>query len=207
MTQSFYSPERDLAQLRLDTKGKGILSPNDTVDTGTTAGENPKKILTLVIGGNLWTGPGPVPKILIVGHHAREWISVEIPYLLAEYLIGKYDPSPGLPADDAAVPGTPAAQAQRIKHLVGNREIWFIPMLNAEGHDHTILTSRKWRPNRSTTTIFANTVMTVLKLGGGHTPSSYLPPVRPPLKITSSAACRKQKSAACFDKIFRPRWR
>ena len=144
----FYSLERDLMQLRRDASAKGILSANDTASIGTTNGANPKSMPSLVIGGNLWSGGGPVPKVLIVGcHHAREWISVELPYLIADYLVSKYDPSPGVPPSDTAAPGTTAGQAQRIKHLVGNREIWFVPMLNSEGHDHTIRTSRKWRPN------------------------------------------------------------
>ena len=111
-----------------------------------------KKILSLVIGGHLWQGPGPAPKVLIVGcHHAREWISVEIPYLIAEYLVDKYDDHPDLPADEFAAPGTAKGQAQRIKHLVGNREIWFVPMLNVQGHDHTVTTDRIWRTNRFVT--------------------------------------------------------
>src|ERR1041384_7824408 len=74
ITQSFYSLERDLEKLRIDAKTKKIISANDKADVGTTVGANPKKILALVIGGNLWPGPAPIPKVLIVGcHHAREW--------------------------------------------------------------------------------------------------------------------------------------
>ncbi len=166
VTMDFYSLERDLAQLRRDASAKGILSANDVADIGTTNGPNPKKMLSLVIGGNL--APGTAPKVLIVGcHHAREWISVEVPYLLAEYLVSKYDPSPGVPPNDTAAPGTVNGQAQRIKHLVGNRELWFVPMLNAEGHDHTIRTSRKWRPNRFTNAFPAGATITAPQLGGG----------------------------------------
>ncbi len=95
VTMEFYSLERDLAQLRRDASAKGILSGNDTADIGTTKGANPKPMLSLVIGGNLWGGKGPVPKVLIVGcHHAREWISVEVPYLIAEYLVAYIRPKP-----------------------------------------------------------------------------------------------------------------
>lgn len=168
VTMSFYSLERDMAQLRLDAHAKGILSANDVASIGNTNGANPKSMPSLVIGGNLWPGPGPVPKVLIVGcHHAREWISVEIPYLVAEYLIEKYDSNPAVPANETAAPGTVNGQAQRIKHLVGNREIWFVPMLNAEGHDHTIVTSRKWRPNRFSQTFAAATPITAPRFGGG----------------------------------------
>lgn len=165
VSMSFYSLERDLAQLRRDATSKGILSKNDVVTIGTTNGPDPRPIYSLVIGGNL--NPN-APKVLVVGcHHAREWISVELPYLIAEYLIDKYDPSPGVPANDTAAPGTAAGQAQRIKHLVGNREIWFVPMLNAEGHVHTILTSRKWRTNRFPQTFAATTTISAPKKGGG----------------------------------------
>ena len=54
--------------------------------------------------------------MLFVGcHHAREWISVEMPYLLAEYLIENFDDNP---SDD---------KGRRIKHLLVNREIWIVP--------------------------------------------------------------------------------
>ena len=176
VTMEFYSLERDLMQLRRDASAKGILSANDTASIGTTNGANPKSMPSLVIGGNLWSGGGPVPKVLIVGcHHAREWISVELPYLIADYLVSKYDPSPGVPPSDTAAPGTTAGQAQRIKHLVGNREIWFVPMLNSEGHDHTIRTSRKWRPNCFINSFPAGTTITAPQFGGG-TRAITIPP-------------------------------
>jgi hypothetical protein len=170
---NFYSLERDMAQLRNDAKSKGILSPNDVATIGTTNGPDPRPIFSLVIGGNLKAN---APKVLIVGcHHAREWISVEVPYLIAEYLISKYDPSPGVPANETAAPGTASGQAQRIKHLVGNREIWFVPMLNAEGHVHTILTSRKWRPNRFAQTFAATTTISAPQFGGGPSRTITIP--------------------------------
>jgi hypothetical protein len=165
---SFYSLERDLAQLRRDAAAKGILSKNDRAEIGTSNGPDPKTMLSLVIGGHLWPGPEPAPKVLIVGcHHAREWISVEVPYLIAEYLVDRYDPSPGVPPNETAAAGTKAGQAQRIKHLVGNRELWFVPMLNAEGHNHTILQSRTWRPNRSLNPFAAASTIVAPHLGGG----------------------------------------
>ena len=167
-TLSFYSLERDLAQLRRDAADKKILSPNDREEIGTTNGPDPKTILSLVIGGNLSKGPLPPPKILVLGcHHAREWISVQVPYLIAEYLVDRYDPSPAVPPNESAEPGTKEGQAQRIKHLVGNREIWFVPMLNPEGHNHSVLTSRKWRPNRFMHTFDTGTTITAPRKGGG----------------------------------------
>lgn len=71
------------------------------------------------------------PEILFIGcHHAREWISVEVPFLLAKYLLDNY-------ATDATV-----------KNFVDNGEIWIVPMLNPDGHQYTVTNDRLWRKNR-----------------------------------------------------------
>jgi len=60
------------------------------------------------------------PDILFVGlHHAREWISAEVPFYLATELVKKY-------TSDA-----------KIKTLVDNSEIWIIPVLNPDGFEYT----------------------------------------------------------------------
>ena len=71
------------------------------------------------------------PEILLVGgHHAREWISVDVPFLIAKYLLENYD------ADS------------RIKNLVDSSEIWIVPMLNPDGHQYSVTDDRLWRKNR-----------------------------------------------------------
>lgn len=79
-----------------------------------------------------------VPRFLFVGcHHAREWISVEVPYLIAERLLSQMH--------------TPDLQP-----LLDSSEFWFIPMLNPDGHafsqtDATTIGQprpRCWRKNR-----------------------------------------------------------
>lgn len=71
------------------------------------------------------------PGIAFVGgHHAREWISVEVPLLIGQYLLKNYD------RDD------------RVRNLVNSAEIWIIPMVNPDGLEYSILNYRLWRKNR-----------------------------------------------------------
>jgi murein tripeptide amidase MpaA len=71
------------------------------------------------------------PEILFIGcHHAREWISVEVPFYLAKYLVENYDTDP------------------LIRSYVDNGEIWIVPMLNPDGHQYSIDVDRLWRKNR-----------------------------------------------------------
>lgn len=71
------------------------------------------------------------PDILIIGcHHPRELISVEIPLYFANYLVDNYK----INAD--------------ITNIIGNREIWIIPMLNPDGHVYVEQGHTNWRKNR-----------------------------------------------------------
>lgn len=80
--------------------------------------------------------------LIVGGHHAREWISIEVPLRIAEYLVDHYD--------------TPA-----IRDLVNSREIWVVPLLNPDGYTYSrssnpiedtcgtlFRTPRCWRKNR-----------------------------------------------------------
>jgi carboxypeptidase T len=70
------------------------------------------------------------PKVLFMGcHHAREWIAVEVPYLLAEELVEQ--------ADDP-----------RLSALLAAGEVWVAPMVNPDGHEHSRVAQRLWRKNR-----------------------------------------------------------
>jgi carboxypeptidase T len=70
-------------------------------------------------------------RVLFLGcHHAREWISVEVPLLLAEYLLEHYD-------SDSAV-----------RDLVDRAEIWIVPLVNPDGLQYSIYDYRYWRKNR-----------------------------------------------------------
>ncbi|MFQ6113260.1 MAG: M14 family metallopeptidase [bacterium] len=71
------------------------------------------------------------PEILFMGgYHAREWISVDVPFLLAKHLLQNY-------SDEAA-----------IKNYVDQGEIWIIPLVNPDGHQYSVTTNRLWRKNR-----------------------------------------------------------
>lgn len=80
------------------------------------------------------------PDILFVGlHHAREWISAEVPYYLAVNLVQNYHSD------------------STIKMLIDNSEIWIVPVLNPDGLEYSQAgvwdseindESRFWRKNR-----------------------------------------------------------
>jgi carboxypeptidase T len=56
---------------------------------------------------------------------------------------------------------------KRVKHLVDNRQIWFVPMVNPDGHTYTITNDRQWRANRNEYTFTGDTVINAPQLGGG----------------------------------------
>jgi carboxypeptidase T len=69
-------------------------------------------------------------KVAFLGcHHAREWISVEIPYLLAEHLLDNSSTDP-------------------VQRWLQQGEVWVAPMVNPDGHEHTRAENRLWRKNR-----------------------------------------------------------
>jgi carboxypeptidase T len=73
---------------------------------------------------------GSTRKLLFMGcHHAREWISVEVPYLLADHLVKHADEAP-------------------VKRWLSRGEIWVAPMINPDGHEFSRAQDRLWRKNR-----------------------------------------------------------
>ena len=73
---------------------------------------------------------GSARKLLFTGcHHAREWISVEVPYLLAEHLVQH-------------------ANEQPVADWLGRGELWVVPMMNPDGHEFSRTEFRLWRKNR-----------------------------------------------------------
>lgn len=67
---------------------------------------------------------------LLGGHHAREWISVEVPLLIGRYLLENY------------------SREDRVRDLVNSAEVWIIPLVNPDGLEYSILNYRLWRKNR-----------------------------------------------------------
>ena len=89
-------------------------------------------------GRDIWAlriGKDPVdgnkPTFLFTGlHHAREWISVEVPMGLIKKLTGEY--------------GNNAATTA----LVDGRTIWVVPVVNPDGLNHSQTQYQMWRKNR-----------------------------------------------------------
>src|SRR5205085_4902462 len=48
---------------------------------------------------------------------------------------------------------------KRIKHLLLNRQIWFVPMVNPDGHNETINSDRGWRTNNASHVLPAGSVV------------------------------------------------
>ena len=70
-------------------------------------------------------------EILFLGcHHAREWISVEVPLFLARFLLENY-------ANDGG-----------IRRSVDRSEVWIVPLVNPDGLEYSIRFYRYWRKNR-----------------------------------------------------------
>src|SRR5205823_4674975 len=74
---------------------------------------------------------GSARKLLFTGcHHAREWISVEVPYRLAEFLVTNASTNP-------------------VKTWLSAGEIWVTPLVNPDGLEFTRTPgNRLWRKNR-----------------------------------------------------------
>jgi hypothetical protein len=89
-----------------------------------------RKIVALKISDNPAVEEDEAEILFVGGHHAREWISVDVPLLLAKYLLENY-------STDA-----------RIQNLIDNGEIWILPLLNPDGHQYSVLSNRLWRKNR-----------------------------------------------------------
>lgn len=72
--------------------------------------------------------------IYMGGHHAREHLSVELPLMLAKYLIEQY-----------------RLQNPRIVSLINSRDIHIIPTVNPDGMEYDIKDGsyKMWRKNRS----------------------------------------------------------
>lgn len=71
------------------------------------------------------------PGIVFTGnHHAREWMSMEVPLHLANELVEKYDTDPD------------------IKRRVDNAEIWIMPTVNPDGYEYSRTEDSWWRKNR-----------------------------------------------------------
>ncbi|MBY0553779.1 zinc carboxypeptidase [bacterium] len=93
-----------------------------------------RDIWALRITSDLNTAPNKPAVIFMGGHHAREHLSVEMPIMLAQYLVDQY-----------------RAGNQRIISLVNSRDIHIIPVVNPDGMEYDIKDGsyKMWRKNRT----------------------------------------------------------
>jgi murein tripeptide amidase MpaA len=81
--------------------------------------------------GNLADSPETKPGVVITGcHHAREWMTVEIPLDLGEKLLSGYATDP------------------EVKRRVDSSEIWIVPLVNPDGYEYSRTTDNWWRKTR-----------------------------------------------------------
>jgi hypothetical protein len=135
----FYSLVEDLEALRQNGLIRHV--PNITVGPVPGGAQTAGLRNTLMVSFGNVTGAANRPTVVFTGGiHAREWIAAEFAYLLAEYLIGNYP---------IGAPANP--RVALLKHLVDNRNIRIIPMLNPDGNDRTVYgavpADRMWRKN------------------------------------------------------------
>lgn len=120
---SYQEVETDL--LALEESSSRIAKVYDIGDS--LEGRN---IYALKISDNVYIDENEAEVIFIGCHHAREWISVEVPLLLGEFIVNNYETS------------------SEIKNLVDNSQIWIVPLLNPDGLEYSIHFYRYWRKNR-----------------------------------------------------------
>ena len=91
-----------------------------------------KPILAVKVTKNARTLPdGKRPAVLYAGaQHAREWITPEMTRRLMHHVLDNY------------------GSDREITRLVDTTELWFVPVLNPDGYDHTFTAgNRLWRKN------------------------------------------------------------
>jgi murein tripeptide amidase MpaA len=119
---SYFELERDLMEL-------ADLYPDlaQVIDLGDSLEQ--RNIYALRISDNVGVPENEASVIFLGCHHAREWISVEVPFLLGKYLIENYSTD------------------TEVRRLVDNCDIWIVPLVNPDGLEYSIHFYRYWRKN------------------------------------------------------------
>lgn len=89
-----------------------------------------RNIYAIKISDNVQSDENEAEVLFLGCHHAREWISVEVPYLIAKYLLENYDSN------------------TTIRDRINRSEIWIVPLVNPDGLEYSIYFYRYWRKNR-----------------------------------------------------------
>ena len=89
-----------------------------------------RNLYAVKISDNVQLDEDEAEVIFLGCHHAREWISVEVPLLLAKHLAENY------------------ASDSDLRWLLDRSEVWIAPLLNPDGLEYSIHFYRYWRKNR-----------------------------------------------------------
>ncbi len=117
------------AELESDLMGLADSYPDlaQVIDIGDSLEQ--RNIYALRISDHVGVQENEASVIFLGCHHAREWISVEVPFLLGKYLVENY------------------SNNTEVKRLVDNCDIWIIPLVNPDGLEYSIHFYRYWRKN------------------------------------------------------------
>ncbi|UCE19823.1 MAG: hypothetical protein JSV84_05645 [Gemmatimonadota bacterium] len=135
---AFHSYEEMLAEMRtVEANHPEIAKLYDIGDSWEkTQGLADRDIWAIKISDNVNREEPQEPEVLYIGcHHAREIITPEVLLYFMDYLVDTYGTEP------------------EVTYLVDNRQLWFVPMLNPDGHDFVVSSRRYtedmyWRKNR-----------------------------------------------------------
>ncbi len=125
----YYETETGLYELENRFPGKAhVFSIGQSIEG--------REIFAIKISDNVLVDEGTdkgftEPNVFIIGcHHAREWISVEIPLLFARYVLEQYPMN------------------EEVKRIIEGSQIFIVPILNPDGLEFSINSYRFWRKNR-----------------------------------------------------------
>lgn len=107
----------------------------DIVKLGSLATTQEGRQMHVVRLGAGTANPSEKPGIIFMGgHHAREHLSVEMPLMLAQYLVAQF-----------------RAGNERVISLLNSRDIHLVPVINPDGMEFDIATGsyKMWRKNRT----------------------------------------------------------
>lgn len=107
----------------------GVMFPHP--DGAPKTSREGRKVLAIKISDNPDVNESDEPEIFICGmHHAREWMSVEVPIYFIRGLVDNYTTN------------------ATVRELVDTREIWVVPIVNPDGYVYSQNQMRMWRKNR-----------------------------------------------------------
>src|SRR6266536_990908 len=124
----YHTPQRlDDALIRLHIDYPGL---TQIVTIGTSIEGRPIKGLKISSTPNI-NDPVKGDVVFVGCHHAREWMSIEVPLYVAVHLLSEYNTNAEVKVD------------------IDHTQIWVIPVLNVDGFQYTqTAVNRYWRKNR-----------------------------------------------------------